>query len=117
MVVSARNAAGRLAECLESMCRQQPREVIVVDGCSKTPPPKLPVRSAPRCVSDGGQGLPAARMLGARAANCDVVALVDSDVIIPEGALGQLLSEFDTGGFDGLQFGLVSESDGPGYLG
>lgn len=117
VVVSARNAAGRLAECLESVCRQQPREVIVVDGCSEDTTAEIARSFGAQVLSDGGQGLPFARMLGTRAANCDVVALVDSDVIIPEGALGQLLSEFDTGGFDGLQFGLVSESDGPGYWG
>ena len=56
-------------------------------------------------------------MLGVQSANCDVVALIDADVLLPAGALGGLLDEFKACGYDGLQFGLVSEADGPGYWG
>ena len=44
------------------------------------------------------------------------VLLVDADVVFPEGALDQLLVEYDAGGYAALQAGLESVS-GPGYWG
>ncbi|XAS67079.1 glycosyltransferase [Micrococcaceae bacterium Sec5.7] len=117
VVVPARNAANWLAECLESIRSQGPRELIVVDGCSMDDTVKIARSFGARVISDEGRGLPAARMLGVSAARCEVVALIDADVILPAGTLGGLLDEFETGGYDGLQFGLASEADGPGYWG
>lgn len=117
VVVPARNAASWLAECLESIRSQRPREIIVVDGCSTDATAEIARSYGARVISDEGRGLPAARMLGVKSARCDVVALIDADVVIPPGALGGLLDEFKACGYDGLQFGLVSESDGPGYWG
>jgi GT2 family glycosyltransferase len=67
-------------------------------------------------LSDEGKGLPVARMLGVRAAATKYVALVDADVVLPNGALGKLLSEFIAGGYSALQAGLFSVG-GPGYWG
>ena len=117
VVIPARNAEQWLPSCLESVLAQRPREVIVVDGCSTDNTVALARAAGARVISDDGRGLPIARMLGLAAAASDVVALVDADVLLPDGALASLLAEFDRDGYDGLQFGLVSESDGDGYWG
>ncbi len=117
VVIPARNAASWLAECLASVLSQRPREIIVVDGCSTDATAEIARSFGAQVISDGGSGLPAARMMGVRYADSDVVALIDADVVLPPGTLGALLAEFEAGGFDGLQFGLASESDGPGYWG
>lgn len=117
VVVPARNAAKWLAACLQSIRCEHPREIIVVDGCSTDATVSIAQAYGARVISDEGRGLPAARMLGARTAVCGIVALIDSDVVVPRGALGKLLDEFVVGGYDGLQFGLVSEADGRGYWG
>ena len=117
VVIPARNAADWLDGCLRSVLAQDPREVIVVDGCSRDSTVEIARSLGAVVISDEGRGLPAARMLGARAAHADLVALIDADVIVPDGALEKLKDEFTAGGFDGLQFGLVSEPDGPGYWG
>jgi O-antigen/teichoic acid export membrane protein len=117
VVVPARNAAKWLAECLESILSERPREIIVVDGCSTDDTAEIARSFGARVISDEGRGLPAARMLGVENACCDAVALIDADVVLPPGSLGGLLDEFKTGGYDGLQFGLASEADGPGYWG
>ncbi|WP_427128982.1 glycosyltransferase [Pseudarthrobacter sp. S9] len=117
VVVPARNAAAWLGECLESIGRQHPHEMIVIDGCSTDDTANIARSFGAIVISDEGRGLPAARMLGARSASSDVVALIDADVVLPPGTLGRLLDEFESGGYDGLQFGLASEADGPGYWG
>src|SRR5215207_574773 len=117
VIVPARNAANWLAECLESIFSHHPREVIVVDGCSHDATVEIARSFGARVISDEGSGLPAARMLGARNASSDIIALIDADVVLLPGTLARLLDEFEEGGFDGLQFGLASEADGPGYWG
>jgi glycosyltransferase involved in cell wall biosynthesis len=59
-------------------------------------------------LSDEGRGLPVARMLGAQEARTRYVALVDADVVLPDGSLGRLLGEFVRGRYGGLQAGLHS---------
>jgi glycosyltransferase involved in cell wall biosynthesis len=116
VVVPARNAERLIDECLASIVRSRPREIIVVDGISTDGTLEIARRYGVRILSDEGRGLPAARLLGARAASAPYVALVDADVTLPEGALEQLLREFVEGGYDALQAGLLSIS-GPGYWG
>ncbi|GAA2137884.1 glycosyltransferase [Arthrobacter humicola] len=117
VVVPARNAAAWLRECLESIRSQHPHEMIVVDGCSTDDTAAIARECGATVISDEGRGLPAARMLGARTATGEVVALIDADVVLPPDSLRRLLDEFESGGYDGLQFGLASEADGPGYWG
>ena len=116
VVVPARNAAAWLDECLEAIGRQEPAEVIVVDGRSTDDTVAIARRHGARVISDEGRGLPVARTLGAEAARCDRVALIDTDVVLGDGALAALLEEFEEGGYAGLQAGLYSIG-GPGYWG
>jgi glycosyltransferase involved in cell wall biosynthesis len=116
VVVPARNAEGMLAECLDSIVRQGPGELIVVDGLSTDRTLEIARSFSARILSDEGRGLPAARSIGARAASRRAVVLVDADVILPDGSLEALLREFHEGGYTALQAGLESES-GSGYWG
>ena len=116
VVVPVRNAEGMLAACLESIVQQAPADLIVVDGLSTDRTVEIARSFGARILSDEGRGLPAARSLGAQAAATRYVALVDADVILPDGALESLLREFHEGGYTALQAGLESES-GPGYWG
>jgi glycosyltransferase involved in cell wall biosynthesis len=116
VVVPVRNAEGMLAACLESIVRQGPAELIVVDGLSTDRTIEIARSFGARILSDEGRGLPAARSIGAQAAATRFVALVDADVILPDGSLETLLREFHEGGYTALQAGLESEA-GPGYWG
>ncbi len=117
VVIPVRNAANWLPECLASVLAQLPAEVIVVDGASTDHTAEIARAAGARVLSDGGRGVPAARMLGARAAQHTVLALIDADVVLPDGALAALLGEFEAGRFDGLQFALKSESVPGDYWG
>jgi glycosyltransferase involved in cell wall biosynthesis len=117
VVVPARNAEHLIEDCLHSISAAGPREIIVVDGESTDRTVELARRYPVRILTDGGAGLPAARRLGAEAANGPLVALIDADVVLPEGTLERLLAEFDKGGYVALQAGLESVSNGSGYWG
>lgn len=116
VVVPTRNAAALLEDCLASIVASQPSEVIVVDGLSSDETVQIALRHGARVLSDGGRGLPVARMVGVQAASSDVVALIDADVVLGTGDLERLLRERQRGGYAALQAGLRSVS-GPGYWG
>lgn len=116
VVVPARNAEAILGDCLESVVASRPAGLIVVDGNSTDATAEIAAHHGARVLSDGGRGLPAARAMGTEAARTRWVALVDADVVLPEGALESLLSEFQVGRYTALQAGLHSTA-GPGYWG
>jgi glycosyltransferase involved in cell wall biosynthesis len=116
VVIPVRNAARLLPDCLASVSREGPSRIVVVDGNSTDGTLEIASRYPTTILSDGGRGLPVARMLGAQAATTRYVALVDADVVLPEGSLARLLDEFTTGGYTALQAGLHSVG-GPGYWG
>jgi len=116
VVIPARNAEHMLDHCLGALRKTGAAEVIVVDGQSGDETARLARALGARVLSDEGRGLPAARAIGARAAKTKYVALVDADVVIPEGALAELFAEFQAGGYTALQAGLHSVG-GPDYWG
>src|SRR5207245_6387153 len=93
VVVPVRNAENLVDECLASIVRARPLEIIVVDGLSTDQTLERVGRYPVTVLSDGGGGLPAARLIGARAARSRWVALVDADIVLPDGALAALLAE------------------------
>lgn len=116
VVIPVRNAARLLPGCLSSVRRQHAARIIAVDGNSTDSTLDIARRHGATILSDEGKGLPVARMLGVRAAATKYVALVDADVVLPNGALGKLLREFIADGYSALQAGLFSVG-GPGYWG
>jgi glycosyltransferase involved in cell wall biosynthesis len=117
VVVPVRNAEAMLDDCLASIVRSEPREILVVDGLSTDGTLDVARRYPVRILSDEGRGLPAARLLGAEAAASRWLALIDADVVLPDGALARLIDELVGDGYAGLQAGLDSVSSGPGYWG
>src|SRR5207249_3394390 len=85
VVVPCYNAAGTLPRCLESLLGQtiQPAEVVVVDDCSTDETQGVAARfdvtvlTAPRKLHAGG-----ARAAGFGASSGDLVAFVDSDMVL-----------------------------------
>jgi len=116
IIVPVRNSEHLVEGCLASIFRANPGEVIVVDGLSTDRTIEIAQRFPVVIISDGGLGVPAARMMGVRAASNSTVGLFDVDISIPDGALETLYQEFSEDQYDALQAGLISYS-GPGYWG
>ena len=116
VVVPTRNAERLIDQCLASIKRSNPREIILVDGMSTDRTVEIARRYGAIVLSDEGRGLPAARRLGAETASSQQVALIDVDVRLGDGDLQRLLDEFRTEGYAALQAGLHSVS-GSGYWG
>lgn len=116
VIVPVRNAEHLIDQCLASIMRSQPAEIIVVDGRSTDRTLEIARRYPVRILSDNGQGISIARSMGLHAARCRWVALIDADVVLPDGALGELLQEFNGGRYVALQAALRSVS-GPKYWG
>lgn len=116
VVIPVRNAEALIEQCLTSVVRSDPAEIIVVDGNSTDSTCDIARRFPVSIISDGGLGLPVARTLGAEAARSKWVALIDADMVLGEGDLEALLNEFVSGDYVGLQGGLRSGS-GKGYWG
>lgn len=116
VIVPVRNAESFIEECLSSIARAEPAEIIVVDGNSTDRTLEIARRFPVTVLSDEGRGVAAARLMGARAARSNRVALIDVDIVLPDGALATLLEEFADGNYTALQAGLYSASDS-GYWG
>ena len=116
VVVPTRNAESQVEACLAAIQAAEPAALIVVDGCSTDRTVALAQPYATRILSDEGGGLPVARLMGAEAARTRWVALIDVDVVVPDGVLGALVDELVDQRYDALQAGLHSTS-GPGYWG
>lgn len=116
VILPVRNSEHLIEGCLTSIFNQDPAEVIVVDGLSTDKTVEIAQRFPVVLISDGGLGVPAARMMGVRAAHNPYLALIDVDVLIPDGGLQALYDEFLANHYDALQASLTSWSDG-GYWG
>jgi glycosyltransferase involved in cell wall biosynthesis len=79
VVVAARNEEARLSACLAAVATLGAAEVIVVDGGSTDATVAIAEAAGARVIRSGGKGLAFDRQLGATAATCDLIAMIDAD--------------------------------------
>lgn len=99
VMIPAKNAEETIGECLDSVQKNNPAEVIVVDGDSNDRTVEIARRYTDRIYSDGGKGRGFAILLGTEVAKQEYIAYVDSDVVLPEGTLSTMLAEFQGSGY------------------
>ena len=99
VIIIARNAGTTIGECLTSVQRNNPAEVIVVDGVSTDGTIAIARRFADWIYSDGGRGKAFARQLGAEKATQPYIAYVDADVTLADNALATMLAELENSDF------------------
>lgn len=102
VIIVARDAERTIGECLKSVQRDNPAEIIVVDGNSSDRTVEIASEFTDRIYSDAGKGLGYARQLGAEQATQEYIAYVDSDIVLTDGALATMLAEFQGSGYISL---------------
>lgn len=108
VVICARNAEKTIRGCLESVARNNPSEIIVIDGNSTDETTRIAREYTDKVYSDEGRGIAYARQLGAEKAVDEYVSYIDSDVILPENTLAQMLEELREKGYAGIHAQIIS---------
>lgn len=99
VIIIARNAESTIEECLDSVQRNNPAEIIVVDGVSSDRTVEIARGYTEGVYSDSGRAKAYARQLGAEQATQEYIAYVDADVVLTEGCLATMLAELQGADF------------------
>jgi len=105
VVMPVYNAESTLAECLTRLCASTfgEFEIVLVDDSSTDGTRAIATNFPVRIVESGGRlGPAAARNIGAREAQGDLVFFIDSDVMVRPDTLARLVERFEQGDVDGL---------------
>ena len=108
MIIAAKNAESTIDECLISIQRNHPAEIIVVDGISRDRTVEIARRYTEKIYSDEGREFNYAQQLGAEQATQEYIAYVDADIILPQGTLATLLAELKASGYASMQAKLLA---------
>ena len=98
IIIVSYNAGADLSRCLESLTSSRPRaihEIIVVDNASTDDSVRLARQfSGVRVIqSPSNRGFAAANNIGIRASTGQLILLLNSDTVVPPGAIDQLIAE------------------------
>jgi GT2 family glycosyltransferase len=105
VVMPVYNAENTLAECLTRLCNSSfgDFEIVLVDDGSTDQSRAIGVNFPVRLVPTQGRvGPAAARNLGARAAEGDVILFIDSDVMVRKDTLDVLVERMNQGDIEGV---------------
>jgi glycosyltransferase involved in cell wall biosynthesis len=93
VIIATKNVEATLTESLESIKRNNPAEIIIVDGNSTDKTLKIAQKYTKKIFSDNGGGPSFAHQIGAEQATQKYVAYVDADIILAPDSLATLLKE------------------------
>ena len=116
VVICAKNAEPTLEQCLESVERNKPSEIILVDDGSTDMTAEIARRHTDKVYPNEGKGLSHARQLGAVKASTDHIFYVDSDVILSENCLQTMMHEMETNGYTAIHAQVIG-TDNASYWG
>lgn len=97
------NEEANIGACLELVLRNDPAEVIVIDGGSIDGTVGIAKKSGVTVLTPGRLGLGPSRQLGWSATDCPLVALVDADDRLPATWLGAMVEQLREGNYAALQ--------------
>ena len=110
VIIAAKNAERTIEDCLRSVKRNTPAEIIVVDGNSTDRTVDIAKRYPDKIYSDGGRGFNYAQQLGAERASEEYIAFVDADIVLPAEALATLVAELKESDCISMQAKLLANS-------
>lgn len=100
------NEERTIADCLDAIARNDPAEVVIIDGGSTDQTVEIATRKGARVLTPGRLGRGASRRLGYHSTEFPIVAMVDADDRIDPNWLAVSLSELESGGYAALQSSL-----------
>jgi len=108
VVILTRNSARTIRLCLESIIRERPREVLIVDASSSDSTLGIIGRYGVRVIVARLNSLGYSRKLGVEAAKGKFVMFVDSDVVLSRGCVLAMKRELRENGWVGVHARLLS---------
>jgi glycosyltransferase involved in cell wall biosynthesis len=109
VITITKNEERTIEETLRSIQRNNPAEIIMVDGNSTDRTVEIARRYTQRIFSAGDGGRSCARQIGAEQATQEYIAYVDAGVTLTEGALATMLAELQ--GSDYISIGARGAPD------
>jgi glycosyltransferase involved in cell wall biosynthesis len=111
-----KNGSNTMETALKSIKKNNPFEIIIVDGNSKDGSIEIGKNYTDIILSDEGKGLAYARQLGADTAKGEYIAYVDSDIEIPENnLLMKMLNEMLENDFAGIHAQMIDPRENKPY--
>ena len=109
VVVCVKNEEDRIADCLEAILRNKPKEVFVVDGSSTDKTVEIASRyDRINIIKSSNSNLTRDRQLGIDSTSSHLVAMIDADHRLRDNDLQNLLDDMNYLDFDIVQSGLLS---------
>lgn len=108
VIVCAKNSEATIEDCLKSIRGNEPLEIIVVDDGSTDKTIEIAKKYTDTVCFNEGLGVASARQLGTERAVSDYVSYVDSDVVLPENCLSDMLLEMKEKKYAGISAQVIS---------
>lgn len=102
VIVCTKDAEETLTQCLESIFKNDPFELIIVDGRSKDGTVLTAENFTNKIFEDPGRGLGLARNIGLDNAAGDYIFYVGPDNVLPEGTIAKCIESLQTTKYVGV---------------
>lgn len=110
VIIATKNVERTIEECLISVQRNNPAEIIIVDGNSTDRTLEIAKSYTDRIYSDGGRGFNYAQRFGAEQAGQQYIAYIDADIVLAQGTLAILLAELKASNYVSMQAKILAAS-------
>ena len=107
VVVLTKNSENTLEDCLKSIVKNKPSEIIIIDDGSTDRTLEISKKYTNQ-IYHNGRGVAFGRQLGAEKASKDLIAYVDSDIVLTEDFFCRILSERKQAGYQAIEAQIVT---------